>query len=107
MEPEVAMPFDLAPGLIVALVSCVGGLVWLVREAKGRERSERMEAYLRLERKAGTDRGRRSTKQIMAALGITSGQVMDAARRSRAIKRLAIVANMNSAESAVFECAPY
>lgn len=107
LGPEVAMTFDLAAGLIVALVSCVGGLVWLVREAKGRKRCERMEAYLRLERKVGLDRGRRSTKQIMTALGITSGQVMDAARRSRAIKRLAIVENVNSAESAVFECAPY
>ena len=93
--------------LIAGLTIIVSGLVWLAREAMGRKRSERMENYLRLERGAGTERAQRSTKQVMAALGMTAGQVMDAARRSRAIKRLAIVTNMTSAEAAVFECAPY
>jgi hypothetical protein len=98
---------DWTAALIAGLVVAVGGLTWLVHEAMGRKRSQRMEVYLRLERNAGTDRGQRSTKQVMVALSMTAGQVLDAARRSRAIKRSAVVANMTSAESAIFECAPY
>ena len=98
---------DWSVALTAGLVVAFGVLIWLVHEALARKRSRRIEAYLRLERSAGTDRGQRSTKQIMAALNMTAGQVLDAARRSRAIKRLAIVSNMTSAESAIFECAPY
>ena len=98
---------DWSTALTAVLVVVVGGLFWLGHEAMGRKRSRRMEAYLRLERNGGTDRGQRSTKQIMAALSMTAGEVMDAARRSRSIKRLAIATNVTSAESAVFECTPY
>ena len=98
---------ELGAALIAALSVLVGGLVWLVRESRGRERSERMEIYLRSERRTGENRGQRSTTQIMTALEMTAGQVMDAARRSRAIKRLAIVNDIKSREAAVFECAPY
>jgi hypothetical protein len=97
----------LGAALVAGLAIVLGGLGWLVREAMGRKRSERMESYLRLERGTGTARAQRSTKQVMAALGMTAGQVMDAARRSRAIKRLAIVGNTTTALTAVFECAPY
>lgn len=53
------MPLDNMTALLIAALA-VGfcGFVWLVREAMGRKRSERMETYLRLKREAGTDRGR-------------------------------------------------
>ncbi|MDP3736550.1 MAG: hypothetical protein Q8R02_04125 [Hyphomonadaceae bacterium] len=97
---------NLAAALIAALVIGVGGLVWLVREAMGRKRSERMETYLRLQRKLG-DNGQRSAKQIMAALSMTAGQVHDAASRSPAIKRLATITTFGTSESPVFEYAPF
>lgn len=102
------MPLDSTnTALIAGLIIVFAALVWLVREAAGRKRSARVEAYLRLEREAGTDRGQRSTTQIMKVLGMTAGQVRDAARRSRAIKRLATVTTMLSAESIMFEYAPW
>lgn len=97
---------DWAAAAIAVLVMFVGGLAWLVGEVMGRRRSERMETYLRLEREAGVDRGQRSARQIMRVLGMTASQVIDAARRSPAIKRLATIANTPSAESTVFEFAP-
>src|ERR1043165_5887822 len=89
----------------IAVMVCL--LVWLMRESAGRKRSKRVEDYLRLERANGQDRGQRSTKQITAALGMSTAQVMDAAARSRAINRLAIAAGANSSETAVFEYALY
>jgi hypothetical protein len=101
------MPLDIVTtALIAALVLGVGGLVWLIREAMGRNRSERMEAYLRLQRKPG-DRGQRSAKQVMVALGMTAGQVHDAASRSPAIKRLATITSFGVSEAAIFEYAPF
>jgi len=96
---------DLGLALIAGISVLLCALVWVVHEANGRGRSERMEVYLRAERKTGENRGQRSTSQIMQALEMTAGQVMDAARRSRAIKRLAVV-DGTSAEAAMFECAP-
>jgi len=94
----------------VALAICVAVLAWRIREAMIVRRSARMETYLRLEREAGTDRGRRSTKQLMAKLGMTERQVLDAAKRSPAIRRLPITASFPGsifADSAMFEYAPF
>lgn len=101
------MPLDnWTAAWVAAFAIAVGGLGWLVREAVGRSRSERMEAYLRLQRKPG-DKGQRSSAQIMAALSMTAGQVNDAASRSPAIKRLATITTFGVSESAVFEYAPF
>jgi hypothetical protein len=101
------MPLDnLTAGLIAGFGIVVGGLIWLLREAMGRNRSERVEAYLRLQRKPG-DKGQRSSTQIMAALSMTAGQVNDAADRSPAIKRLATITTFGTPDSPVFEYAPF
>jgi hypothetical protein len=85
-------------------------VVWIAREAGVRARSEKMETYLRLEKEAGTDRGQRSVKHLMLKLGMSEGQVVAAAKRSPAIKRLALTANFPGAifaDSAMFEYAPF
>ncbi len=107
VEPEVEMPLDnWTAAWVAALAIVVGGLGWLVREVVGRKRSERMETYLRLQRKPG-DKGQRSAEQVMAALSMTAGQVRDAASRSPAIKRLATITSFGVSEAAVFEYAPF
>jgi hypothetical protein len=92
------------------LATCVAILAWRIREAMIVRRSARMETYLRLEREAGTDKGRRSTKQLMAKLGMTARQVLDASKRSPAIRRLPITTSFAGSvfdDSAVFEYAPF
>jgi hypothetical protein len=92
------------------LATCLAVLFWRIREAMIVRRSARMETYLRLEREAGTDRGRRSTKHLMAKLRMTERQVLDASKRSPAIRRLPVTAGFpgsKSADSAVFEYAPF
>jgi hypothetical protein len=96
---------DLTAVWVTALIIGAGGLAWLVFEVAGRKRSERMETYLRLQRKPG-DKGQRSATEIMAALSMTAGQVHDAARRSPAIKRLARITSYGALDSPVFEYAP-
>ena len=93
--------------ILAALAISLGGLTWVIRNMLGRRRSERMESYLRLERQKGAGRGERSIQQIMVALGMTAGEVRDAARRSPAIKQLAMVGRFPEKDSAVFEYAPF
>lgn len=108
LEVECDMPIqgDLLTALIAGLTVLFCASLWVAREVSSRDRRRRVEAYLRSERKSGENRGHRSTLQIMRALQMTAGQVSAAARRSRVIKRLAVVDGMTSAEAAVFECAP-
>lgn len=92
------------------LVICIAVLAWRIRETMIVRRSARMETYLRLEREAGADRGRRSIKQLMAKLGMTERQVLDASKRSPAIRRLPITASFAGsifADTAMFEYAPF
>jgi hypothetical protein len=92
------------------LAICVAILVWRIREAMIVRRSARMETYLRLERESGTDRGRRSIKQLMAKLRMTERQVLDASKRSPAIRRLPITASFPGSvftDSPMFEYAPF
>jgi hypothetical protein len=93
----------------IALAISAAVIVWRVREFVVVARSARVEAYLRLEKEAGIDKGQRSARHLMAKLGLTEGQVLEASRRSPAIKRLALTASLpNSifADSAMFEYAP-
>jgi hypothetical protein len=93
-----------------ALAICLAVLAWRIREAIIVRRSARMETYLRLEREAGADCGRRSIKQLMAKLGMTERQVLDASKRSPAIRRLPITASFAGSvfdDSAMFEYAPF
>jgi hypothetical protein len=93
-----------------ALVIFVAALAWGIREAMIVRRSARMETYLRLEKEAGTDRGQRSTKHLMAKLGMTERQVLDASKRSPAIKQLPVTASFPGsifADSVMFEYAPF
>jgi hypothetical protein len=92
------------------LAICLTLVAWRVREAMIVHRSARMEAYLRLEREAGRDRGQRSTKQLMAKLRMTARQVLEASKRSPAIRRLPVTAHLPGstlADSAMFEYAPF
>ena len=94
----------------VVLAICAAITAWRVREFLVVKRSARMETYLRLEKEAGIDKGQRSARHLMAKLGLTEGQVLDASRRSPAIKRLALTTSFPNAifaDSAMFEYAPF
>ena len=91
-----------------ALAATAGVLVaWRVLEARSRNRSERVEAFLRQEKETGGGQGQRSAAQLMAKLGMTKGQVLGACRRSRGIVRLASESppGADAADALMFEYA--
>ena len=71
--------------IFTALVAVVayGGYL-LDRGSKRR----RLEKYLEREKKAGRDQGQRTILHLVARLGMSEAQIMDAAFRSRHIRRV-------------------
>ena len=103
------MPTQWMIASAAAASGVAGFIAWRVRQFIAVRRSVRMETYLRLEKAAGIDKGQRSARHLMAKLGFTESQVLEASKRSPAIKRLALTQNSpNSipADSAIFEYAP-
>jgi len=79
---EVAAQWAAIFTALVVIVAYGGYL--LDRDRKRR----RLEDYLKAEKQAGRDRGQRTILHLVARLGMTEAQIMDAAFRSRHIRRV-------------------
>jgi len=51
-------------------------------------KQKRLEEYLREQKQAGKDRGQRTVLHLIARLGMTETQILDAAFRSRHVQRV-------------------
>jgi len=73
---------------ILAIVTAIGGvLLYVRRQSKQRERQLRLERHLREEKEWGIDQGQRTVPHLMAELGMTEKDVLDAAFRSKVVRR--------------------
>ncbi len=71
--------------ILTALVAVVGS-IWFVLERSAKQR--RLEAYLKAERDAGEDKGQRSILHLVARVGLTEQEIMQASFRSKHIGRV-------------------
>ncbi|MEM8724189.1 MAG: hypothetical protein AAGE86_01570 [Pseudomonadota bacterium] len=70
---------------IATAVVAAGAAIWVWFDQHSKR--SRLEAYLKSEKQAGADKGQRSVLNIMAALGLTEAEVLQASFRSTKIKR--------------------
>ena len=66
----------------------------------------RLEAYLKTEKETGRDKGQRTVLHLVARLGMTETEVVDAAFRSKCIRRLVSPDLKGHAAVLMFEYAP-
>jgi hypothetical protein len=71
--------------ILTALVAVVGS-AWFVMERGAKRR--RLEAYLKAERDKGQDKGQRSILHLIARVGLTEQEILQASFRSRHIGRV-------------------
>ena len=68
-----------------------------------RNRRVRLEEYLHGQKNAGRDKGQRTVMHLIATLGMTEAEVVDAAFRSRKIRRVVITDDEGRADRLLFE----
>ncbi len=71
---------------IVTAVVAFAGSAWYVVERRAKRL--RLESYLKAERDAGKDKGQRSMLHLVARVGLTEQEVLQASFRSRHIARV-------------------
>ena len=71
--------------IVTALVALIGS-AWYIVERGGKRR--RLEEYLKAERDAGKDKGQRSILHLVARVGLTEQEIMQASFRSKHIERV-------------------
>ena len=71
-----------------------------------RQKRLRLEAYLKAEKEAGRDKGQRTLLYLVAQVGMTETEVVDAAFRSKCIRRLVSTDSKGYATGLMFEYAP-
>ncbi|MGB0572683.1 MAG: hypothetical protein ACPGQM_11585 [Alphaproteobacteria bacterium] len=71
--------------IVTALVAFAGS-AWYVIERAGKRR--RLEAHLKAERDTGKDKGQRSILHLVARVGLTEQEIMQASFRSKHIGRV-------------------
>ena len=71
--------------ILTALVAFAGS-AWYVAER--RSKRHKLEAYLKAERDKGEDKGRRSVLHLVARVGLTEQEILQASFRSRHIARI-------------------
>ncbi len=71
-----------------------------------RQKRLRLEAYLKAEKEAGRDKGQRTVLYLVAQLGLTETEVVDAAFRSKCIRRLVSTDLKGHAKGLMFEYSP-
>lgn len=67
------------------------------------ERTKRLEAYLKDEKKIGVDQGQRTALHLMAALGMTESEIFSASFRTKKIKTVVSVDEQGRADLLLFE----
>lgn len=71
-----------------------------------RLKRRRLEKYLEAEKEAGTDQGRRTVMHLVARLGMTESEIVDAAFRSRHVSRVVGVDERGWADTLLLEYKP-
>jgi hypothetical protein len=71
-----------------------------------REKRIRLEKYLEAETAAGTDQGQRTVMHLVARLGMTESEIVDAAFRSRHVSRAVGVDDRGRADTLLFVFKP-
>lgn len=76
---------------------------WLVFVRAGWKRRQKLEEHLRAEKVAGLDQGQRTVLSLMADLGMTETQVLDAAFSSKNVRRRVQTDAENKARTLLLE----
>lgn len=73
---------------ILAIVGAIGGAAFYLKSLSERRRRQlRVEQHLRDEKEWGIDQGQRTVQHLMAHLGMTEKEVINAALRSKVVQR--------------------
>ncbi len=88
------------------LTACVAVLAYGRYLYERRQKRLRLEDYLKAEKEAGQDKGQRTVLYVVAQLGMTETEVVDAAFRSKCIRRLVSVDERGHAKGLMLEYAP-
>ena len=91
-----------------AAILTAGVAVWAYSRYlyERRQKRLRLEAYLKAERKAGKDKGQRTVLHLVAQLGMTETEVVDAAFRSKCIRRVVSTDSKGHAKDLMLEYDP-
>ncbi len=88
------------------LTAGVAALAYSCYLYERRQKRLRLETYLKTEKEAGLDKGQRTVLYLVAQLGMTETEVVDAAFRSKCIRRLVSVDKKGHAKGLMLEYAP-
>jgi hypothetical protein len=78
---------ELVAALLAIATAFGGGVLYLKRTSDRRQRQHRLEQHLREEKELGVDQGQRTIQHLVAHLGMTEKEVLEAALNSRALHR--------------------
>lgn len=88
------------------LTSAVAVLAYGRYLLERRQKRLRLERYLESEKREARDRGQRTVLHLVAQLGMTETEIVDAAFRSRHVRRVVGVDDDGRASVLLFEYAP-
>ena len=88
-----------------AAILTAGVAVWAYCRYLGerRQKRKRLETYLKAEKEAGKDKGQRTVLHLVAHLGMTETEVVDAAFRSKCTRRVVSTDEKGHASALMFE----